>query len=140
MPEGEELRTRKQADFDAFGRTLDIESHVLITDGLLEAARAFRPYSVLPADVARAVAVADDIVDGGVGTPSDTGSSADAAYQLLSPEWLAGTFEACNERMGSWLTTWLALEGDGARACSTDVRAAAGFPPPTPDTPDWMSF
>ena len=54
-PTGDELRRSKQADFDLYGRSLSIARHVQKTDELLEAARSFLPYSILPADVEREI-------------------------------------------------------------------------------------
>ena len=61
-PMGEELRIRKQGDFDVFGHTLGISSCVQVNSELLEAAKKFRGYSILPQDVEKSVEVAASIV------------------------------------------------------------------------------
>ena len=118
VPEGDELRVRKQADFDLFGRALRISSFVRRTPELLEAARRFRPYCVLPDDVAKAIAAADAIVRGN-GEPAENG-----AYRLLSAAWMRETFESCDALLTSWLQAWQTLEADGgAPASSAAIRA-----------------
>lgn len=123
----DELRIAKQGDFDLFGRSLQISNHVQITEELLNAARAFRPYSVLPDDVTRAVDVANRIVD------ADEKPSDNAEYQLLDAVWLGETFEACDARLAAWLTAWQKLECDGERATAESIRAEAGIPAAFPD-------
>ena len=131
MPEGDKLRTSKQADFELFGRSLGVSSMVQATPELFEAAQGFRAYSVLHDDVVRAIDVANAIVCGEVSPmPCEE-------YQLLSKGWMIETFNACNERLVTWLATWLELEESGQRASSANVRAAAGLPTATPDDPNW---
>jgi len=125
--EGEELRKQKQADFDLFGHALGISSAVEVTPELLAAAMRFRGYSILEEDVTRSVRVADDIVRASAEVPSN------GDYQLLSAEWMADTFEACNERLELWLGSWRALEASGTSASSSAIRADLGLPPATPD-------
>lgn len=124
VPSGEELRRRKQADFDAFGRSLNVSSHLIIDSDLLEAARTFRPYSVLPDDVVRAADVASSIVC--ANAPADDG----ADYLLLSEAWMADTFATCDGFLKTWLKSWRTLEADGKVAMSENVRALLGFPAP----------
>lgn len=121
VPSGDELRERKQADFHLFGNSLVISSHVDVTPALLETARAFRPYSILPDDVRRAVAVASDIVDHGTAAP------AAASYTLLGAEWMNDTFEACHARLIGWLSAWQRLEAAGRPFASTDIRSELGL-------------
>lgn len=102
-PDGEELRTCKQADFDLFGRSLGISSSVHITPALLEAAWKFRPYRVFADDVRRMVDVADAIVRNREPASSD-------AYQLLDASWMSETFEACQEQLVAGLEAWRQLE------------------------------
>ena len=123
VPDGEELRKRKQADFDGFGRSLAISSHVSIDDELLDAARRFRPYSVLPDDVERAVDVASAIVRGNA--PMD----GTVDYQLLDAGWMGNAFAACDGLLKSWLETWSTLEKRGCPCASADVRAKANSMP-----------
>ena len=127
-PEGEELRIRKQADFDLFGRSLGASSFVEVTPELLDAAYAFKPYRIAADDVMRTAEVANAIVRAG-GAISEQGDS----YQLLGETWLSDAFEACNERLSTWLFAWQQLEAEGARCLAADVRAKAGLPPATPD-------
>ena len=127
MPAGEELRKRKQGDFALFGCSLGITSHVEATSELVEAAKGFRCYSILEDDVVRSVESASAIVRRSAKLP------AGRSYQLLSEEWMADVFEACNERTIKWLEAWRALEARGARCAAADVRTEAGLSPATPD-------
>ncbi|MBQ9043916.1 MAG: hypothetical protein IJ111_14025 [Eggerthellaceae bacterium] len=132
VPKGDELRLRKQADYDLFGHSLGIKSHVKATPELLEVAKAFREYSILPDDVQRTIDVADAIVN-----TDPTFPTADD-YQLLNSEWMNATFDACNERLALWLQTWMSLQTAGEPFSAADVRAAAGLPAATPDNLDWL--
>lgn len=125
-PGGDELRTCKQGDFDAFGRSLAITSHVKADDALFDAALAFRPYSILPEDVVRTIGKADEIVDASAPSAQEPG------YSLIGAEWMQATFDACDTRLKSWLATWKRLSEAGRRATSADVRAEAGLPPANP--------
>lgn len=128
-PEGEQLRKCKQADFDLFGRHLGISSHVRKTPELVEAAGAFVPYSILPADIERSIAVASGIVrDSAAATSSARGS-----FQLLDEEWLTSTFDACDERLATWLAAWRRLKEAGEQPTAAAIRHEAGLPPATPD-------
>ena len=98
VPRGEELRRGKQADFDLFGRALGASARVTATAELLEAARAFRQYSILPDDVDRTIIAADSLLNAS-SAPSGSGD-----YELLDPSWLADTFDACHEQLASRLT------------------------------------
>ena len=122
MPEGDELRTSKQADFDLFGRSLGASNRVQITDELLEAAMAFRPYSVLPDDVARTVDVADRIVREAAELPDD------GMYRLLDADWLTETFNECSERLAAWMSSWQKLEANEVKPTADNVREEAGLP------------
>ncbi len=124
---GDELRTRKQADFDLFGHCLGISSKVQDTPELKAAAHGFWPYRVLADDADRAIAVANAIVDDCATAPSC------AEYQLLDEGWFTDTFEACNERLVVWLETWQRLLARGACVKAQSIRAEAGLPPATPD-------
>ena len=125
-PAGDELRKRKQADFDLFGRSLRIASHVEITPELLEAAQGFCGYSILPADVAKSVNVASEIVRTNVPENAQCDH-----YQLLGAAWLEDVFDSCHERLRIWLETWQQLEAKGERPLSTLIRAEAGLPAAT---------
>ena len=122
-PEGEELRICKQGDFDVFGHTLGISSCVQITPELLEAAKKFRGYSILPQDVEKSVDVASSIVRASESAPENQ------EYRLLSAEWLTEVFEACNEHLVQWLTAWQALEAEGKKASAEDIRVKLGLRP-----------
>lgn len=102
-PEGEELRTYKQADFELFGHSLGISSHVHVTPELLEAAWKFRPYRIFPDDVRRTVRVADAIVDNAHACES-------LDYQLLDAGWMTETFEICNTQLTAGFDAWKQLE------------------------------
>lgn len=132
VPRGEELRKQKQADFNLFGHSLQLSRHVNVTPELLDAAFAFHHYSILPADVRRAVDVADAIVD-----ERDAPSARD--YQLIGREWLDATFGSCHERLGVWLRTYVELRDEGADWSAADIRARAGLNPATPDDRTWMT-
>ena len=125
-PEGKELRIRKQSDFDLFGHSLDISSHVQVNDGLLEAARTFWGYTIMGEDVVRAVDAADAIVR------SNAGPSRGGSYRLLDAAWMNETFEACNSRLKTWLKVFGEFE-EGESASAVEMRQAAGLPPVTSD-------
>ena len=120
-PKGDELRLRKQADFALFGNALAISSFVEVTPSLLDAANRFRPYSILPDDVRRAVDVASAI------TRSSGPQPQTETYQLLSDAWMNGTFDACHEFLTAWLTTWQALVRDDCPAAAIDIRTQANL-------------
>lgn len=132
LPAGEVLRKGKQADFDLFGRSLGISACVQVTPELLDAAWAFVPYRIMPDDVSRAVAVANEIVRGNE-SPSDSC----ATYQLLNDKWLSTVLADCEQRIVTWLTAWQKLVAEGRRPLACDVRRVAGLPPATPDDADW---
>lgn len=133
MPTGDALRIAKQADFDLFGKSLQISAQVQETPELLEAADAFGPYRLRAADVRRAIAVANAIVRDNARL-----SPAHNRYQLLSATWMNTVFEACNERLLVWLQAWQRLAAQGSDIHAKSVRAEAGLPPATPDDPNWM--
>ena len=122
-PSGDELRKGKQGDFALFGGSLKISRRVRVTPELLQAAKDFRSYSILQADVNRAVDVANGIVE------SNGGAARQGEYRLLSYEWMAETFDTCDERMGEWLRVWSALEAEGRRPSAADMHAACSLPP-----------
>ena len=128
MELGDELRINKQADFDLFGRELRASSYVKETPELIQAAHDFNPYRMLADDVRRAIETASEITrEGGALPINPTG------YQLLDYDWLFNVFEACNERLETWLLAWQRLLRDGRRCMSVDIREEAGLPPATPD-------
>lgn len=133
VPTGEILRKGKQGDFDLFGHSLHISSHVEATEELIEAAKKFWPYSVLSADVEKAIAVADAIVVDSESMPDNP------TYQLLDAEWMTGVFNACDERTAIWLETWKHLQMQGRDCFAADVRTFAGLPAATPDDINWQN-
>ena len=125
VPRDDERRVGKQADFALFGNSLDISSTVKATPELLEAARDFCPYSVLPEDVARSINVADSIVweNGRSSAQRPAADTAGDGYRLLSVEWMTASFAECNRFLVTWLEAWQRLEQQGRCASSADVRA-----------------
>ena len=117
VPKGEERRTGKQADFALFGHSLQVTSRVRQTSELLEAARRFRAYSILPVDVTRSIDVADSVLRENAEPPVCD------EYQLLSAEWMTDTFGACDARLRSWLETWQRLEQSERCVSSAEIHA-----------------
>jgi len=115
-PKGEELRKCKQADFDLFGRALDISSLVKVEPALLDAAWKFLPYRILADDVLRAADVANDIVR------RNAQPSADARYSLLDEGWMRDVFNACDARLAAWLQIWQRLEAQGTRPSAAEMN------------------
>ena len=116
-PSGEELRIRKQSDFDLFGKSLGIKTHVEVTPELLEAAKGFRPYSVLADDVFRSADVARAVVrESSVDPEVQT-------YRILDANWMTDAFCTCGEKLATWLETWQQLEREGLPATAAAIRA-----------------
>ncbi len=114
----EELRKRKQGDFDSFGHSLRISAHVEVTPELKDAAKRFWAYTILPDDVERTARSANAIVDAG---------AVQSTYDhrpLLGRDWLTETFDACDERIVTWLKAWQGLAGATSRVSAADVRSA----------------
>lgn len=79
---GEELRVRKQADYELYGRTLRATMRLSATDEVIAQAAAYPQYEVVGADVRAAVRAGNELLDASEaghieGTPS---------YQIFSPE------------------------------------------------------
>lgn len=129
-PKGDELRECKQGDFDTFGRSLALSSHVRADDELIAAAGLFRPYSILPDDVRRTVKRIDEVV------AANAVPEREGRYLLLGEEWMKATFDACDIRLRTWLKAWKALHDQGKRVTSVDVREKAGLPPASPQEAD----
>lgn len=124
----DDLRLRKQGDFDRFGRALRIASVVQVTPELLDAAHGFGAYSILADDVRRSVQVARDIVADASG-----GAVGQCDYALLDSGWMEDTFSLCHQHVESWLEAWRPLK-DGGESCSArDMRARAEGPLMYPD-------
>ena len=83
---GEEFRIKKQADFDGFGRTLEISSVPLETPALLSAAEAFPQYPVAAPQVHDAIVVAHEIV-------RTNGVPEHLPYRLLTEEFFERVFD-----------------------------------------------
>ena len=82
-------REGKQADFAAFGHTLDISRHVEVTDELLAQAAAFPQYAIAEEDVRASVAAANAFVDDNRENHLD----ALPPMRLLTPEFFSTAFE-----------------------------------------------
>lgn len=85
---GTQTRIRKQADFDLFGRTLQISWVPQVTEDLLDAARRFSQYAIDEPDVRGTIRVQQQIVNRNqrehlTGTPE---------YSLLTQEFFLHTF------------------------------------------------
>ena len=85
---GEELRIRKQRDFDTFGRTFELRYRLRVDDRLLDAAECFPQYPVHADAVAKAVEVANDIAERNTLEPGEH-----AVYDLLDERFFKETFE-----------------------------------------------
>ena len=131
LPVDEELRQGKQGDFDLFGRSLGIARLVEATPELVEAAWDFRPYRIGAEDVARTAVVANGIVRDAARTDGSTGE-----YRLLDERWLAEVFQACDERLATWLEAWQRLCSEGRGCLAADVRA---FAPVIPRDSMWQA-
>lgn len=132
MPEGDEVRIRKQADFDLFGHYLGISTMVEETPELQQACWDFVPYRLFGQDVRRSIDVANGIVRESAQPP------ATAEYLLLDDAWLSRVFAECDERLATWLLAWRELAAAGKPCRPADIRKHAGLAPATPDTDDWM--
>ena len=134
VPEGEQLRIRKQADFDLFGRSLAISSHVEAAPELLEAAYFFGPHRVLAEDVRRACKVANHIVDTNV--PE---RAACDHYQLLDEAWMEGVLGGAVALCAAYLRAAARLAAAGDAPTVEAVRAASGLGAQPPDDPHWQT-
>lgn len=85
---GERTRIKKQADFDAFGRTLRISSVPQIDEKLIRACARFAQYPIASEDVIAAVRAQERIVHQNQAKDVEPASS----YALLSPEYFEQTF------------------------------------------------
>ena len=100
VPSGNELRIGKQADFGMFGQALGPSTRVVLTQELLDAARSFRPYSILPEDAKRSVDVANSLL---LGEKPFHPASGD--YRVLNAKWMTDTFDACNKELARKLAS-----------------------------------
>ena len=85
---GEELRIRKQRDFDTFGRTFDLRTRFAATDRLVRAAARFPQYPIDRTAVERSCDVANGIVERNTLEPGER-----AVYDLLDERFFKETFE-----------------------------------------------
>ena len=85
---GDELRIRKQRDFDAFGHTLSIYRRIEVTEELLSQAARFPQYRIDEDAVRRSVEVADGIADRNRLRPG-----AKPRYTLLTERFFQERFE-----------------------------------------------
>ena len=98
LTQGDNLRVRKQADFDAFGRSLDIAMVPGATGELVGECAAFPQYPIAEPDVLLACEAAAGVVlhnaEAHVGSPE---------YQLLDDAFFSVTFDEVNDVISSRL-------------------------------------
>ena len=99
-----ETRIRKQADFDLFGRTLNITRAPQITPQVLKQCESYAPYELYPSDMFNTQAAMEAIiVDNAVrhvdGAPD---------YQMLGADFFAETFDAVTNHIRSGLAAYAA--------------------------------
>lgn len=99
LPHGDELRIRKQADFDAFGRMLTITSVPHETDELLRQAQAFPQYPLAQSDVLAALDAAKTIVD----KNREEHLAEEPDWNLLDAAFFAQTFEETHQAIATQL-------------------------------------
>ncbi|MBE6468680.1 MAG: hypothetical protein E7001_01625 [Coriobacteriaceae bacterium] len=104
----EQFRIKKQADFDAFGRTRRIASVPQASERLLLAAEAFPQYPLKRRFVLEAVGVAHEIVR------TNGGFEEHAAYRLLTDEFFANTFAEVLEATEARFAERAEISGHGA--------------------------
>ena len=95
---GEEARLRKQADFDLFGRSLDITRWPHPTAGAIAQAAAFPQYEVTEGDVVAACESMEAIV-----RDNRVELAATSTYQMLDEAFLEEAFEAATDIMRAGL-------------------------------------
>lgn len=89
LPHGDALRVRKQADFDAFGRTLDISLAPRATDRVLAECASFPQYPIAPADALAAVGAAREVVE----RNRSEHLAGEPAWQLLDAGFFSRAFD-----------------------------------------------
>ena len=85
----EETRKRKQADFDLFGRTLELDIAPQVSRSVLQQAAAFPQYPIGEEDAIRAIAVADDVVE----QNSERHVAGTPRYCMLDASFFSRTYE-----------------------------------------------
>ncbi|WP_077598279.1 hypothetical protein [Olsenella urininfantis] len=109
IPRGEETRIRKQADFELFGRTLELSRTCHETEWLKEEALAFPQYGIYPDELRLSIQVANQMVlDNQLGRPQGRPS-----YSMLTAELFDQTFDEVLSRMVAGLKAY-AREGASA--------------------------
>ena len=101
---GTRTRERKQADFDLFGRTLNISQSPHITDEVLRQCALFSQYELDPEDVRKTARVMERIVRDNAerhvsGTPT---------YSMLTEEFFSTTSAMVNDHIRAGLTAYAA--------------------------------
>ncbi len=85
---GDQTRIRKQADFDAFGRTFKISSIPRVDEQLIRACAHFAQYPIASEDVRAAARAQERIVQ----QNQATDDAPPPTYSLLSPDYFEQTF------------------------------------------------
>ena len=101
---GEQTRIRKQADFNLFGRTLDISHVPHVTQRLLDLCASFPQYPVEEADVRAAADVQADIVR----RNQEQHVEEEPAYSLLNASFFQATYHEVCEVMREALRRYAA--------------------------------
>lgn len=122
---GEQMRIRKQADFDMFGRTLCISSVPKATDELIAQCAAFPQYAIEKADVLATIRVQQSIVR----KNADEHIEGTPTYSLLTPEFFSQTFAEVDAILKEALRMHAAGEDPtcfGRDDCPSDERKGQG--------------
>ena len=85
---GEQTRIRKQADFDLYGRTLEISHGPRLSDEVITHCAQFAQYPIYESDVVQTVRVIDEIVR----KNAEEHLSGEPQYSLLTPDFFQRTF------------------------------------------------
>lgn len=101
IPMGEHTRMRKQADFELFGRSLNITMAPHETPELLAQCAAFPQYAIEPADVRATLAVAQEVV-----AQNQRAHVEHPTYDLLNQEFFDEAFEEANKLLFNMLLTY----------------------------------
>lgn len=109
---GKETRIRKQADFDLFGRTLDISRVPRITPEVLRQCREFPQYEIAEADARGAQAAMEKIV----ASNAERHIDGEPRYQMLQNDFFPSTFDEVHEHICAGLLAYAAGDASwGAR-------------------------
>lgn len=107
---GTEVRERKQADFDTFGRTLDISRAPRVTAELVTQCIAFPQYAIAASDVAATCTVMERIVRDNAEHHVD-----DPVYSLLGEGYFSRVPDEVDALMREGLHAYAAGERDWGR-------------------------